>query len=385
MERDYTKILQVLVVTWLIIGLLALAVWIFGQLLDILLVFIVALLIAAAFSPSIRWLESILPSMVPRVVTVLLIYIVGISTVGAVFAALSIPLITQAQELAEQAADLIRKAPQAIPYVEGLAASIGIQLDTGSLLQSFTAQLQSVSTAVLRGLGAGIVAVTSAIGQLVIAIIISIYLLLSAGDFKRRLSDFLPKAHHDDIMVLTTRLGEIATSFIRGQFLLALSIGIPVGIFAFFIGLPYSALLGVFSGLAEFIPVVGSILGAIPAVLIAFAVGGPQLALVVIIFFVIINQLENTVIQPRIVGGQLGLHPVTSILALAIGYKFYGVWGAILGAPAAAVLWALANQAIVTWRKVTGHNDDDDDENETVIEDQEEVVSIPEPISESEA
>ncbi len=381
MERDYTKILQVLVVTWLIIGLLALAVWIFGQLLDIILVFIVALLIAAAFSPSIRWLESRLPSRVPRVVTVLVVYMVGISTIGAVFAALSLPLISQAQELAEQAPDLIRKAPQAIPYVEGLAASIGIQLDTGSLLQSFTAQLQSVSTAVLRGLGAGIVAVTSAVGQLVIATIISIYLLLSASDFKRRLSDFLPKAHHDDVMALTTRLGDIATSFIRGQFLLALSIGIPVGIFTFFIGLPFSALLGVFSGLAEFIPVVGSILGAIPAVLVAFAVGGPQLALVVIIFFVILNQLENTVIQPRIVGGQLGLHPVTSILALAIGYKFFGVWGAILGAPAAAVLWALANQAIVTWRKVTGHDDDD----ETGVEDQEEVISSPEPISEPEA
>lgn len=369
MERDYTKILQVLVITWLIIGLIALAIWIFGLLLDIFLIFIVALLIAAAFSPSIKWLENRLPSRLPKVITVLFVYLIGISVVGAVFAALSIPLISQAQELAEQVPELIQKAPLAVPYVEGLAMSIGIRLDTSSMIQSFSSQLQSVSTTVLRGLGAGIVAITSAIGQLVIATIISIYFLLSAGDFKRRLSDFLPDAHHDDVMALSSRLGEIATSFIRGQFLLALSIGIPVGIFTYAIGLPFSALLGLFSGLAEFIPVVGSILGAIPAVLVAFAVGGPQLALVVIIFFVIVNQLENTVIQPRIVGGQLGLHPITSIIALAIGYKFYGIWGAILGAPAAAVLWALGNQAIITWRKITGHSDSQDIPKEEVAPD----------------
>lgn len=352
MQRDYSNLLKLLAVIWLIIGLVVLSLFVLIQLADVLLVFILAALIATAFGPTVRRLQLAIPKM-PRIVAVLIVYLVGLSVIGGMFTALAFPLISQTQELAKQVPELARNAPQALPLLENFFKGFGINVDTSGLVSKFNSQIQAVSETILRGLASGLVTLTSAVGQAVIAVVVSIYLLLSASKMRARFLDAVPQDHKEESEALLNRFIKIAAGFIRGQLILAVSIGIPVGLFALALGLPYSALIGLFSGLAEFIPVVGSILGAIPAILIGLIFGGPKIALILVVFFIILNQVESNIIAPRVVGQELGLHPITTIFALLIGFKYFGIWGAVFAAPATAALWAIWLAAYRVWTRAS--------------------------------
>jgi predicted PurR-regulated permease PerM len=108
-------------------------------------------------------------------------------------------------------------------------------------------------------------------------------------------------------------------------------------------GVPYFYVLALISAVGEMIPMVGPILSAIPAILVAVTVS-PGLAIGVAIFFIAQQQLENTVLVPKIMGRQVGLSAATVIIALAIGSALLGVVGAILSVPTAAIIQVLIQE-----------------------------------------
>lgn len=110
-------------------------------------------------------------------------------------------------------------------------------------------------------------------------------------------------------------------------------------------GVPYFYVLALISAVGEMIPMVGPILAAIPAILVAATVS-PGLALGVALFFIVQQQLENTILVPKIMGRQVGLSAVTVIIALGIGSQLLGVVGAILSVPTAAILQVLFEELV---------------------------------------
>ena len=120
----------------------------------------------------------------------------------------------------------------------------------------------------------------------------------------------------------------------RGQLVLCLIIGLLSLIAFALLDVPYALLLAVISGLFEFVPYIGPILAGIPAALIAFTVS-PTLGLATIGALVIIQQLENNLIVPKVMQKTVGLNPIVSIIAFLIGAKLFGVVGAIVSIPVA--------------------------------------------------
>jgi predicted PurR-regulated permease PerM len=102
------------------------------------------------------------------------------------------------------------------------------------------------------------------------------------------------------------------------------------------LGVPYPALIGLFAFFFELIPMVGPVLGSLPAILIAAFQPFP-LVLWVALFFVVMQLAENNLLAPRISGHSVGLHPVAAVLALLIGAEIAGIWGALFAVPMAAV------------------------------------------------
>jgi predicted PurR-regulated permease PerM len=132
--------------------------------------------------------------------------------------------------------------------------------------------------------------------------------------------------------------------YLRGQFTLALIIGVLAGVGMSLLGLPYAVVLGVLAGLFELVPMFGPILSVIPAVIVALFMPFPTVLLVVL-YFLVIQQLENNVLAPRIGGHCVGLHPLGAMFALLAGFQLAGLLGGPFAVALAGVLWVLIGAA----------------------------------------
>ena len=135
------------------------------------------------------------------------------------------------------------------------------------------------------------------------------------------------------------------SAWLGGQLLLGGIIGATSAIGLWLLGIPFFYVLALISGIGELIPVVGPILAAIPAVAVAASVSLNKV-LLVIVFFVIQQQFENHVLVPKVMERQVGVSPVTVIVALLIGGKLLGIIGAILAVPTAAILQVVFTEVI---------------------------------------
>jgi predicted PurR-regulated permease PerM len=135
------------------------------------------------------------------------------------------------------------------------------------------------------------------------------------------------------------------SAWLGGQLFLGLIIGASSAIGLWALGVPFFYVLALISAIGELIPVVGPILSAIPALAVAATVS-PQMVLFVLIFFVVQQQLENHILVPRIMSRQVGVSPVTVIIALLIGGSLAGIVGALLAVPTAAILQVVASEVL---------------------------------------
>jgi predicted PurR-regulated permease PerM len=121
---------------------------------------------------------------------------------------------------------------------------------------------------------------------------------------------------------------------------LSFVIGVTAGIGLYLIGIPYFYVLALICAFGELIPVVGPVLAAVPAVIVAFT-ASPQQAVIVIVYFAAQQFIENNFLVPRIMERQVGVSAVTVIVALLIGTELLGIVGALLAVPTAAIIQVL--------------------------------------------
>jgi predicted PurR-regulated permease PerM len=183
-------------------------------------------------------------------------------------------------------------------------------------------------------------AAAGAVGSLLLAPFLSFYMLKDIERFKERFVLSLPRRYRNDILRLLRGLDGVLAGFVRGQMLLGLAVGAVAALATAWLGFKYWLLLGIWAGLTEFVPYVGPILGAVPAVLGAFSVS-PLLALKTVVAFALIQQVENAVLSPRIMGDSVGLHPLVVMFSVLAGGYLLGGWGLILALPAVGVLRVL--------------------------------------------
>lgn len=178
------------------------------------------------------------------------------------------------------------------------------------------------------------------LGSLLLAPFLAFYMLRDIDRFKERAVRSLPSRYRNDLVGLLRGLDRVLAGFVRGQILLGLAVGSLAALATGLLGFRYFVLLGIWAGLTEFIPYVGPVLGAIPAVLAGLSIS-PLLALQTAIAFALIQQLENAVLSPRIMGESVGLHPLAVMFSVLAGGYLAAPWGLILALPVAGVLRVL--------------------------------------------
>jgi predicted PurR-regulated permease PerM len=294
---------------------------------DIILLLFVALLLAGVMYPFVTWMAA---HRIPKGVSVLLFYFLLLGFLTASFVLL-IPAV--ARELGmltgtyAQSFDWlvgVREGFQGIsdkyPLVHNLQTSIGgLQQYLGQSVQDVLGYL----TTLFGGLAG-----------LVVVLVLAFYLIVEESAVKTLFRNLIPTAHQemvsDVIWQVINRLGD----WLRGQLILALVIGVFYFIAFAIIGVPYPILLALFGGLLEFIPYVGPFLAAVPALILAASVS-PFVLVLTLIAIVVIQQLENNLIVPKIMQRTVGLNPIISILAVMTGAQTFGIVGALFAIPVA--------------------------------------------------
>ncbi len=352
-----TKI--VVIVALLLVA--ALAAWRFQGLI---VMTVTAGVIAFIINPLIDYVNR--RTRISRGWVILLIYLVLAIAVIWLFVALGVAAYQQASDLIELIPDLIDQIltlletlgersepivffdqftidPLQIPWDSVTNQILGLVEPTLSTSGQFLRQL---ATTTVR-----------TVGNFLFIFVISIYLAIEFPHFGKYLDAVAAQpGYKEDAQYLAKELGRIWDAFLRGQVILGFVIFLVVWLGLTLLGVRNSLSLGLLSGLLEFIPALGPVIGTAAAMIAAFfqpqnpwGLVSWQFALIVLAFMIVVQQVENNLLVPRIVGGALDLHPLIVIIGVLMGASLAGILGAILAAPILASL-KLVGQYV--WRKL---------------------------------
>jgi predicted PurR-regulated permease PerM len=312
----------------------------------VLLLFVVAGILALILNPVVHLIRR---ARVPRGLAVAVVYVAFWSAVVGGGVLLANPIADQIEALRANLPDYIKSANQGLAGLQGWLDDRGIDLQVSSAGEDALSELERdllARSQDLVGFTRDLVElVVTAIFALVLTIVISIYMLLyarSIGDLARRVMPPGADTREDDF---PTRVVHAVAGYVRGQLLFSLIMGVSaalalrvfgaLGIFEE--GGTYAGFFGLFYGVMELIPYIGPVLGATPPVLIAL-VQDPLTAVWVILLFVALQQLEGHVVAPLVFSRAIRINPLLVIFALLFGGHLYGVIGALVALPVAAML-----------------------------------------------
>ena len=220
-------------------------------------------------------------------------------------------------------------------------------------IQSITDRLNGVLNLTFSGIGSVVGIVGDTIITLMTMPVILYYLLKDGNKVIPSITRLFPTRSRNKISVMLNEMNQQVSSYIRGQILVAICVGVTYTIGYSIINLPYGVTIGMIAGLLTIIPYIGSIIGLTPALIIAF-VTNPSLALQVLLVFVIEQLIESRVLQPLILGSSLKMHPVTILVILLAAGKMFGLTGLLIAVPVYAVVKVFVTHFFAWYKEYSG-------------------------------
>lgn len=290
-------------------------VWTIVQLRGILVSVFIAYILMAALIP---WVNTLTKYRFPKLLAVLIPYLSILILIFALF----VPLVQMF-----------------VPQVQSFLSGLPLYLNQSANIFGFTIDPQHVQSYISRemaALGKNAFSVTSRVfGGLfstISVMFISFYFLMYHEAFKHWISRLFHKDSRESVVEALKEIDDKLGAWVRGQLVLSFSIGFMTWIALTILQVPYALPLAVIAGMLEILPTLGPTISAIPAIIVALTIS-PGLALTVAIVYVIIQQIENTLLVPKIMQRAVGFNPVIVIISIMIGGNLMGVVGALLSIP----------------------------------------------------
>ena len=329
-ERDYRRRMIETVLTVAGVFVLAAVLWAARE--ALMLVYVSAL-IAMGFAPLVQVIERARPGVrrrVPRWLAILVIYLAIVGLLALLGLMVIPPLVSQAESL-------WTKLPEYFNKFQGFLIDHGLMMRRVTLEEAVQ---NAPSGAGGNAVGTVLVAISSLIGGifgLITILILSFYLLIEAHAMFEYFLRFVPAARRVDITVAAREAVTKVSAWLRAQFVLAGVMGTFAAIGLWLMDVPYFYVIALVAAIGETIPIVGPVIGGITAVSVAITVS-PKLALIVGTYFLALHQLEANILVPKIMERRVGVSPVAVMVALLVGGALWGIVGAVLAIPTAAIL-----------------------------------------------
>jgi len=308
--------------TIIFIALFGLFLWFLFLIRSVLLILFIALILMSALNPSVRWLEKY---KIPRWLAILIIYIIALAIFVFGISGIIPPLV-------EQTTNLINSIPEFFHQFKVLG------IDEKVIASQFS-QFASIPSNLIRFL----INVFSNILTILAIGLITFYLLLERKNLDRYLTVLFGEDKEKEIEAIIDKIELRLGGWVRGQLFLMTFVGLLNYIGFRLIGISFALPLAILAFLLEIVPNLGPTLAAFPAILIALTIS-PVKALAIAGWAFLVQQIENTILVPRIMKKIAGVNPLITIISLAIGFKLAGVGGAILAVPTFIVIAVIASE-----------------------------------------
>lgn len=311
--------------------------------------FVAALILAYLLDPLVDWLERLHLGRLAATCIVLLLFVLVFVLV----------LLAAAPLMIAQLSALITKMPEYVGRLQTLVTEQG-----GPLFERFGGadRLKEMQGQLASGLGEGAKwlgglftslltgggVILNVIALLVLTPVVAFYMILDWDRMVAKVDGWLPLAHRDTIRELVGEMDQSVARFLRGQAMICLVLGLFYAVGLSLAGLHFGFVIGIISGLINFIPYVGSLTGLVLSVGVAIAQFWPDWTMIVVIvaIFAAGQFLEGNVLQPKLLGHALGLHPVWLMFALLAFGSLFGFVGIMLAVPLAAIIGVLVRFAL---------------------------------------
>jgi predicted PurR-regulated permease PerM len=291
-------------------------IWLVWEIKDILFLLFISYIIMSAVRPFVDRLQQ---RRVPRILSILMIYIVMLVVIG-------LSLSTMIPVIVSQTNKFFLQLPR---YIEVLSPYY--KIDTSAIYSQIAPIGQNIIKFTID--------IFSNIVTMMTVLVFTFYLLLEYNRIQRYIRTLLDRNNGDRVVEVMTVVEMNLGSWLRGQLFLMFCVGLLTFIGLTFLRVEYALPLAILAGILEIIPVIGPILSAIPAILLALPV--PFLSIAMVALYFLIQQLENNVIVPLVMNRAVGLSPLIVIVALMVGSRLGGPVGAVLAIPIVVMIRAV--------------------------------------------
>ena len=280
-----------------------------------------------------------------RGISVGVIFLVGLGVLAGLIIAVVPPTIEQGQRFIEEFPAFLNNARATIEgwvahYADLVPADLRDQAEdalagAGGIIGAAAWNVVKQTLGIVTGSFAFILGLAT-------APVLVFYLMKDSSPIRESLHAPFPTAIRPFLRDILDIADRTLGGYIRGQLTLGVIVGIIVAVGLLLLDVPFAVLLGIVAGLTELVPIIGPWIGGAVGVLVTLATE-PDKVLWVILLYLIVQLLENTLLVPRIQADTLNMHPIAVILVITIGSQYFGLWGVILGPP----LVALAKDVVI--------------------------------------
>jgi len=305
---------------------------------DVLALLFVAIILSSAFDPLVDWLQN---KKIPRALSIILVYIIFIGFIGAAIYMLTIPIADQIKDMSKSFPDVYTRMNEGL---QGLYGDGSI-----SKTEAVTTNFSDITKSLTQATASAFNFVSSLFGGVIsffMVLVMTFYLTVHEKGMKEFIQSVTPSKHKKYVSDIISKIQHRLGYWLRGQLLLSLIIFCLTFIGLKILGVKYALILALIAGIFEIVPFLGPIISAIPGIFFAFTIQGFGTAIWVVLLYFIIQQLENNLIVPKVMGKSTGLNPLVVILSILVGARLGGIIGALLAVPVATAISVYVESSI---------------------------------------
>ncbi|MBC7334458.1 MAG: AI-2E family transporter [Actinobacteria bacterium] len=361
-SQSFETVKKIGVSCWAILGIIVI-VGLFFYLLYLMKFAMIPLIIAAAIAYLLTPLGAVFQkkAKLKKIWAVALTYIIFLGVIFVIFFFITPVIVNQLTTFIHNIPSYIKNLDELlnnflqnsaiIKSIENIVGKDVIPKDTSAITQYIIDQLNLRAADIFKGVTTVTRSVFNIVVTLIISLLLGFYILKDGDKIRTSLIKAMPVKFKHETSLLVDKISLVASRYIRGQIMVSIIVGILCTIVLAVLKIDLAFLLGFIAGVFNLIPLLGPFIGGIPAALVALF-ASPLKALLVIVLFVAIQQLDNYVISPNIMKYQVGIHPGITIFSLVAGGALFGMLGLFLAVPLAAIAQEILRYYVFERRKI---------------------------------
>ncbi|ERT57105.1 MULTISPECIES: AI-2E family transporter [Megasphaera] len=284
-----------------------------------------------------KGLKKITKRDVPVGVSIILSFAVLLLTLFIITNIILRPLLAQVNLLAANFNTIVNQMAALVTQLENEQTQFYVPDQVKAVINDTFVKISNYGIDGIRDLIRSIFVIAGTVVEFFVVPFITFYFM---KDGKKMVNSFIaiyPPGYTAHIRQVFIEIHHVLSRYIRGQLLMSCIIATLTFCGMWFMGVPYPMVIGLLAAVTEWIPIIGPIIGAVPAVLLGATVDLP-LAVKVLVFYVVVQQMDSHLIMPQVMGAVISIHPVVIMISLLVGGTLFGVTGMVLAVPITAVL-----------------------------------------------